>query len=105
MTQKIIVDTIIVEEMAMSLLELSQACGVHTKYIIELVSEGILDPVIDNENDNKSDNIMEGQKQWYFTGNSLRRVHMSLRLQRDLELNLPGIALILDILEERGRSH
>lgn len=72
----------------MHLDELCRICGVETTVIVEFVSEGILE--------------VQGQRQeeWYFTGVSIKRVRTALRLQQDLDLNLPGVALVLDLLEE-----
>jgi chaperone modulatory protein CbpM len=33
----------------------------------------------------------------------LKRLQIALRLQQDLDINLPGSALILDLLEEMER--
>jgi chaperone modulatory protein CbpM len=38
--------------------------------------------------------------EWHFTGAALRRARLALRLERDLELNLAGVALALDLMEE-----
>ena len=76
----------------MTLSELSRVCCVETDYLIKLVTEGILDPFNDTQ-------LAEPPEQWSFTGDCIKRVRMSLRLQEDLELNLAGIALILDKLE------
>jgi chaperone modulatory protein CbpM len=38
--------------------------------------------------------------EWRFSGTALRRARTALRLQRDLEINLPGVALALELLEE-----
>jgi chaperone modulatory protein CbpM len=91
MTQKILIGTI-VEESSITLSELSRVCCVETDYLIELVTEGILDPISETQ-------LTEPPEQWSFTGNCIKRVHISLRLQQDLELNLAGIALMLDKLE------
>ncbi|MBC8379409.1 MAG: MerR family transcriptional regulator, partial [Planctomycetes bacterium] len=37
---------------------------------------------------------------WRFSGSSLVRVRSAQRLQRDLGVNLAGIALALDLIEE-----
>ena len=39
-------------------------------------------------------------EQWRFSGTSLRRVRIACRLAADLEINAPGIALALDLLDE-----
>jgi chaperone modulatory protein CbpM len=41
-----------------------------------------------------------GQKEWRFSMNDLRRIKTALRLQRDLEVNLAGVALVLDLLDQ-----
>ena len=38
-----------------------------------------------------------------FAGASLRRTRVALRLLHDLELNLPGAALAVDLLDEIAR--
>jgi len=37
---------------------------------------------------------------WEFDIAQLKRVNVALRLQRDLDINLPGIALILELLDK-----
>jgi chaperone modulatory protein CbpM len=68
--------------------ELSRLCAVDRTYIVELVEEGVLSVV---EVDAAG---------WRFSGAALRRARTALRLQRDLEINLPGVALALELLEE-----
>ncbi|MCW8825472.1 MAG: chaperone modulator CbpM [Gammaproteobacteria bacterium] len=68
--------------------ELSRACGKPAEWILSLVEEGIIEPVGTD------------QAQWQFRGNCLRRVWIVQRLQSDLDLNLSGAALALELLEE-----
>jgi chaperone modulatory protein CbpM len=80
---------VIFEEYAkLNLDELSRLCAVDRTYIVELVEEGVLSVV---EVD---------ASEWRFSGAALRRARTALRLQRDLEINLPGVALALELLEE-----
>jgi chaperone modulatory protein CbpM len=37
---------------------------------------------------------------WRFTGTQMRRARMALRLQSDLGINLAGVALALQLLDE-----
>lgn len=76
------------EKNTLSLAELSRACSVHAERIMDLVAEGILEP------------CGRDQLHWRFSGPSLRRARIAVRLQRDLDLNLPGVALALELLEE-----
>jgi chaperone modulatory protein CbpM len=80
---------IIFEEHAvLSVDELSRLCAVDRTYIIELVEEGVLSV------------IEVSASEWRFPGGALRRARTALRLQRDLEINLPGVALALELMEE-----
>jgi chaperone modulatory protein CbpM len=43
------------------------------------------------------------REQWQFDTSHLARVQRALRLQHDLEVNLAGIAVLLDLLDEMDR--
>jgi chaperone modulatory protein CbpM len=76
---------------ALSLEDLCRLCAVEKTYIVELVEEGVLSVT------------QVDTAQWRFPGSALRRARTALRLQRDLEINLPGVALALELLEEIER--
>ncbi len=78
----------VIEDDILTLGQLCHACGVHADWIVSLVEESIIEPQ------------GEAIHVWHFTGASLVRVRSALRLQRDLGLNLAGIALVLDLMEE-----
>lgn len=78
----------VIEDDNLTLEQLCQACGVHTDWVISLVEESIIEP--------QGNEI----QRWRFSGACLVRVRSALRLQRDLGVNLAGIALALDLLEE-----
>jgi chaperone modulatory protein CbpM len=79
----------IFEETALLTVEdLSRMCAVEERHIVEFVEEGVLSVV--------EINTLE----WRFSGAALRRARLALRLERDLELNLAGVALALDLMEE-----
>ena len=79
---------ILEEQTGLTLAEVCRACAVHAEYIIELVEEGVLVP--------------DGREpvSWRFSGTHMRRATVSLRLQRDLGVNLAGVALALQLLDE-----
>ncbi|MEX2495679.1 MAG: chaperone modulator CbpM [Woeseia sp.] len=79
------------ERVTFTLHELSDACGVQTELVIEMVEEGVIEPAAQLE------------REWQFHGESLVRAQRALRLVRDLEVNWPGAALALDLLEELDR--
>ena len=78
--------TIFDESAILSLEELSRMCAVDQRHIVEFVEEGVLSTVQSTE--------------WRFTGAELRRARLALRLERDLELNLAGVALAVELIEE-----
>lgn len=78
----------VIEDDSLTLEQLCHACGVHTDWVISLVEESIIEP--------QGDAIQV----WRFSGDSLVRVRSALRLHRDLGVNLAGIALALDLMEE-----
>lgn len=76
------------EQPQFSLAELSQACTVDAEWVIALVHEGILEPTGDQVH------------HWRFSGLELQRAQMVMRFQHDLDINLAGAALALDLLTE-----
>lgn len=78
--------TLFDESAVLSLEDLSKMCAVDQQHIVQYVEEGILNVV--------------GVTEWHFSGAALRRARIAVRLERDLELNLAGVALALDLLEE-----
>ncbi|HLT90283.1 MAG TPA: chaperone modulator CbpM [Woeseiaceae bacterium] len=81
------------ERVTFTLSEFCLACGVQRELVIEMVEEGVIEPAGRDESG------------WIFYGASVVRARTALRLVRDLEVNWPGAALALDLLEELGRLH
>lgn len=83
------------EGLVVSFTELTRLCGASDPVLRMMVNEGLLDPQ------------GGGPEEWRFSGVQIGRARRALRLQRDLELNLAGAALALDLLDEiealRGR--
>ncbi|MDH3672745.1 MAG: chaperone modulator CbpM [Gammaproteobacteria bacterium] len=79
---------VIDETAELTLGELCRACAIHAELIMDMVAEGIVEPRGSEPPD------------WRFPGTALRRVELTLRLQRDLQINLAGTALVVDLLEE-----
>jgi chaperone modulatory protein CbpM len=66
--------------------ELCRACDGEREALIALVEEGFLDPAgADPES-------------WRFPAPALRTARVATRLARDLELDLAGVAIVLDLL-------
>ena len=88
MIRKILSGTLLDEQVHLSLTEFCQACSSGTEWVIELVEEGILEP------------SGEESSRWSFPGNTLSKAQRARRLQHDLDINLAGVALVLDLLDE-----
>lgn len=86
---KSLLQGVVVEEgVYLTLHELCRASHAPLEQVQIWVTEGVLEPT--------------GQvpQDWRFTGQSLRRARLALRLTRDLEVNASGVALALDLLDE-----
>ena len=80
--------TVLDERSVFTLRELCRACGVHAELVIEMVEEGVLEP------------RGGAPAEWRFPGSAVTRAQKALKLARDLRVNWPGAALVLDLLEE-----
>ena len=83
--------SIVEDEVHMSIVEISQATRAPEELIMSWVSEGVLSPAGSSPED------------WRFSGDSLKRAKTAAHLSYDLELNTPGVALALDLLDEITR--
>jgi len=88
MKEKIVTGILLDEQFELTLNDISQACSGSTEWVIELVAEGVLEPV------------GRDQVRWRFPGTSLQRARAAMHLQTDLGINLAGVALALDMLDE-----
>lgn len=70
-----------------TLSEVCRSCGADTHFVYELVQEGVVEP--------KGRRVNE----WVFDGFTVTRIHRAYRMYRDLHVNLPGIALALELLD------
>lgn len=72
----------------LTLVELSRACGAREEQLRVWVLEGVIEP------------IGERPQDWRFPPPALRRARLAARLTQDLDLNPPGAALALDLLDQ-----
>lgn len=68
--------------------ELCEICGISSDYLCDLIEYEIIPPQV------------KRQEEWIFGLDELRRIQTTLRLQRDLEVNLAGAAIVLNLLKE-----
>lgn len=72
----------------LTLEELCVACGITPDFIHDLVEYGVLEI---------QETSLEAER---FTPVHLRRIRTIVHLQNDLEVNLPGAALVIDLMEQ-----
>jgi chaperone modulatory protein CbpM len=75
------------ERVEYTLVEVVSLCGVSEEHVVELVTEGIADP------------LGGSPAEWRITGPDVARILTAVRLQHDLGLNRAGAALALELLE------
>ena len=80
-------DTLVLDEVCVH-------CGVTPDFVVALVNEGAVIPHGAGPS---------GRRHWRFDAHAVRRVRRAHRLMRDLHVNLPGVALALDLLERLER--
>lgn len=71
-----------------SLEELSRASGADEAWVMEMISHGVISP------------DASGTR---YAALSITRIRKARRLEQDFELNAPGVALALDLLDEIDR--
>ena len=76
------------EGIRLTRVEFCRACGIPEEHLSNWVFEGVIEP------------IGQSPQEWQFDGTSLRRARVALRLTHDLEVNLAGVALALDLLDQ-----
>ncbi|NNE54125.1 MAG: hypothetical protein HKN30_17185 [Sulfitobacter sp.] len=76
---------------ALTLKALCRFCEADESWVIELVEHGVLKP------------RGSSAENWQFAGTTISRAKKARRLNRDHGINTPGVAMVLDLLEERER--
>lgn len=93
--QQVLSGTLLGDECILSLADITRACAVHADYVVELVEEGVVVP------------MGQSPVQWRFSATCLTKVRKAVRLQNDLGVNVAGVALALQLMDEmdllRGR--
>ena len=79
---------IIVEDSGLTLEELCDTCDISSDLIQDFIAYDIIQP---------AGAIPE---EWIFDLMQLQRIKTAIRLQSDLEVNLAGVAVILDLMDE-----
>lgn len=92
-TQVILSDALNEETLTFTLAEFTEQYDVQEKMLFEMLEHSLIEPQEIND---------EGL---YIDLRALRRMQSAVRLQRDLEINLPGIALVLELVDRLEQAH
>lgn len=87
----IVTATVLDEDMTLTVTQLCESLGLEKDQLVSFVEEGLVEPLGSNP------------ENWQFPGPALKRLRIAARLQRDLEIDLPGAILAVDLLEELQR--
>lgn len=87
----VLIGQLLDESLELEFDEFCRICNANEEFVMALVAEGVIEP------------RGAQRPQWRFTGRSVRRTQVAVRLHHDLDVNLPGVALALDLLEEIER--
>ncbi len=89
--------TVLDEDMTLTVAQLCESLGLELDELIGYVQEGLVEP------------RGISPQTWSFPGPALKRLHTALRLRRELEIDLAGTILAVELLEEiehlRARVH
>ncbi|MFT4564202.1 MAG: chaperone modulatory protein CbpM [Gammaproteobacteria bacterium] len=80
------------ESTSYALGDVCERCGVQMELVIEFVEAGVITPA------------GSSPSQWRFGIQATNRIQKALRLRRDLDINIAGIAVALDIRDELDRA-
>jgi chaperone modulatory protein CbpM len=89
------------EQLRLTLRDMCRICGVHAEFLAELVDEGIIEFQV--EGGRRGRDRRASMQRWRFDGIAVVRVQRAVRLQQDLGVNLAGVALALELLDEVER--
>ena len=85
--QVVLSGDVLAEDSEITLVQLCRSCAITAETVEGLMEHGILEPA------------GKRGRHWRFPANSVKRIRVAMRLQRDLGVNLAGAALALDLLE------
>jgi len=86
--QDLVTGVLVYEGGALSLVEICEICHISESTLIEWVEEGVLG------------HETPPRLPVTFDGEMIQRIHAAHRLQRDLGINLQGVVLALELLDE-----
>lgn len=80
----------IIDDETVSLVKLCHCTNMPIEQIFLMVEHGVIEPI----------NYRSSHIRWRFYADSISRVETAIRLQRDLEINMAGTALVIELMAE-----
>jgi len=78
------------QEQVITLAELCRGCALPAEQVVSMIEYGIVEPL----------QPARDSRRWQFGVDCVSRLQKATRLQHDLDVNLAGAALALDLLDE-----
>lgn len=85
-----------------TLRELCEISGAPADFVVEMVEFGILEPAAGDRA--PDDRAPDDRTRWEFGDPAVRRSRRAVNLMRDFGINMEGLSLVLDLLEELDTS-
>lgn len=96
-----ILTAVVIDDAALTLEELAQACAVEPDWVVARVRTGIL--LDDSSGDGSSDRSHDNSAGWRFTSADLVRARRLCQIERAFDANDDVAALVVDLSEEIRR--
>ncbi|MDX2478676.1 MAG: chaperone modulator CbpM [Gammaproteobacteria bacterium] len=90
MVKQSIIAVIIDDEQVISLADLCRGCTLPAEQVFDMIEYGIIEPL--------QPEVISSH--WTFAAECVPRLQSVMRLQRDLDVNLAGVALVLELKDE-----
>ncbi|MBN9231229.1 MAG: molecular chaperone [Legionella sp. 40-6] len=88
---KVFIGTLLEETYTLTYVEVCQKYNIPEALLDEMMQHGLFEEQV------------SAQKKDHFSANELKRIESAFRLHRDLDINLPGVVLAIELLERIAR--
>lgn len=96
---QIVESEIIDDNVQLTLIELCQVCQSSEDIVKSWVIEGVFEGVFEGVREGAIEPTAKAQQHWQFSGLAVQRARLAQTLAQELEINSPGIALAVDLMD------
>lgn len=86
--QTVVTAVLIDEHTTISIVDVCQRCGISEDVLLEMIEHGLFSQQV------------AYSKNMYFDEKKIGRIQAASRIQHDLDVNVPGVVLVLELLDE-----